>query len=529
MATSGFNTNCAIVAGAQGPVSTLTVDDGAGGQPTLKVGDTAYFYDDTVGVKAYVTKTITSVSYPVGGPYTISFSGNVTVLDNALISNNLRIRLLRNETSATEPTLFYELVDLPNNSFAATQIYVDSTPDESLGIEWIPPLTDRSAPPKARYLTAFQNLLIAGSLTTDPNVVAWSDIESCEYFPTPDNQQIVQNLEGDRITAVAPSNEVLIIFQRGAIHAMSGDLSEQNYRIEQVTNDVGCIAHQSIRDIRGTIFFLSEIGPRLMSGASLPQSLGSFEQNKLVSRIDPLFIQPPSLQNDQILRLTRSWALHDRQAQRYLLFIPAESVEGSTRFCNNNSVILAYDYSRDAWLKWNNINAGAGIVFFQNDVLYSERAVDLSNTQRNVLYRRQSTGYGIDYQDHNEPISCYYKGPWDFMGQASVLKNYLICRVFTTDLVNNEFTLDCSTELNFSPNVPISQFTLSIGSGGYGVSEYGTEPYGTPQNSSVKHKISNGRAKSLAMVFENSEAQKDIVITGYEIEVVTPYKPAMKV
>lgn len=519
---SGYNTACAIVNGAQTAVTTITVDNGSSGQHTMVAGDTAYFYDAvTGGYVERVVQSVTATSITVAG-------AAVTVADNAVISANLRAIVYRNRDSLGDPTLWYVVEEIPVNSFSATQTYIDDTLDAALVTELTEPLTDRSPPPIGRYLTAFQNLLILGSLKDDPNVVAWSDVESPEYFPTPDNQQIVQNLEGDRITAIAPSNDVLVVFQRGAVHALSGDLPELNYRVDQITNDVGCIAHQTVRDIRGTIYFLSLLGPRQMTGASLPQALGAFGQNTLVSRIDPLFVPVVGAPADQVFRLSRAWALHDRSAQKYLVFLPKESVSGGIRYCNDQSTMIVYDYGRDAWIEWQQINAGAGIVFYQDNVFVAERALGVGSTQRNIFYRRQSTGTGFDYNDHNQPISVFYRSPWDFMGEASVLKNYLTLRVFTTDLVPNEFVLECQTELNFTKDAPVSEFTLNVGSDGYGNSPYGNF-YGDPQDTSVKHKLSNGRAKSLAIVFKNSQPQTDIVITGYELQIVTPYKPAMKV
>jgi len=166
-------------------------------------------------------------------------------------------------------------------------------------------------------------------------------------------------------------------------------------------------------------------------------------------------------------------------------------------------------------------------VAYDDGVIFTERALGTPLALRTISYRRQATDQKYDYQDHNQPIAVFYRSPWDFAGEASLLKNYLVLRVFTTDLVPNQFVLQCSTELNFR-RVPISQFTLQVGSDGYGVAPYG-QSYGDPQETSIKHKISNGRAKSLCMVFENAEPQTDIVITGYELEMVAPYKPAMKV
>lgn len=515
---AGFNTSCGIVSGAQSNVTTINLSAGH----TLQIGDVAYFYSSLAPV-GYVERTITATTAT-----SISFSGAVSVANGAVVSANLRVAIYRNKSTGVTPNLWFEVAQIPYNSLGGpTQTYTDSALDSALVISLVEPLTDRSPPPKARYLTTFQNLLIAGCLTDQPNVVAWSDVENPEYFPTPDNQQIVQNIEGDRVTAVAPSNDVLIVFQKQGIYALSGDLPELNFRIDQISNDIGCIAHQSIRDIRGSIFFLSLIGPRVMTGSSIPQGLGPFEENRMISRIDPLFLTPNTALSTDRFALSRAWALHDRVGQKYLLFLPKETVQSGIRYCNSGSTMIVYDYARDAWLEWRGINAGAGMVVYLDEVIYTERGISSAAARRNADFRRQASDLNIDYNDHNQPISVFWRSPWDFGGEGSLLKNYLGIRVFTTDPVPNQFTLECSTELNFLRSA-ISRFTLTVGSDGYGVTGYG-ENYGDTQETSVKHKISNGRAKSLAMVFENSEPQTDIVITGYELEIVTPYKPGLKI
>jgi hypothetical protein len=148
-AGSGFNTNCAIVNGAQVAVTTITVDDGSGGSHTMKVGDTAYFYDSISA--SYVERNITAINAT-----SITIAGAaVTVADNAVISNNLRIMLFRNETAALTPEVFYLVAEIPNNSFAATQSYNDNITDANLGEEFIPPINARDLPPKGKYVSSY--------------------------------------------------------------------------------------------------------------------------------------------------------------------------------------------------------------------------------------------------------------------------------------------------------------------------------------------------------------------------------------
>lgn len=514
--STGFNVSAAVVSGNQTGVTTITLSSN-----TLQVGDTAYFLNRATG--QYVEKVVTARL-----PNSITFAGAVDVNNGDVISNNLRIAIYRNENALSAPTVWYLVDEIPNNPFVSTVTYLDTKTDAQLGIEFVEPVTDRSPPEAYKYLTVFQGLMFGAGTLSNKNQVSWSDIENVEYWPFPNNQATVKGIDGDRITAIATSNDILALFQSRAIYILSGDVVTGSFRIEQLTNDIGCIAHQSIRDIRGMLFFLSELGPRAMSGGQIPRALGAFGTNQLVSRLDPYFVQPHSTPEDETLQLSRSWAFHDRRGQKYWLFIPVESLIGSVRYCNDLSRVFVYDYSRDSWMTWTEMNTAVGVVSLDRDVFFAERSKTPLGSHRNALYRLHTTGTGLDYQDHDSPISCQFVSKWDFLGEASQLKNFLSFRLWTIDQVQGQFTIDVTTEINFLSDNPISQFSLTLGSGGYGETEYGADPYGDPQQNNIKHKLSNGRAKSIRVILENDEPQTNIVITGYELEIAAPYRLGFK-
>ena len=126
--STGYNTDCAIVAGAQTGVTQITVDDGAGGSHTMQVGQTAYFFDSSSS--AFVEREITAVDST-----TITIDGaNVNVSDNEVISNNLRVNIYR---TASGGTLFKLVTSLANDSFETTAAYRDGTADASLGATFL--------------------------------------------------------------------------------------------------------------------------------------------------------------------------------------------------------------------------------------------------------------------------------------------------------------------------------------------------------------------------------------------------------
>ena len=517
--STGFNTGCAVSTALQTSVTTINVDDGASGQHTLNVGDTAYFYDAISA--GYVERLVTAVSAT-----SITIAGAaVTIANNAVISNNLRIAIWRSKSGAVAPTVWYAVAEIPNNSFIGSQVYSDLTPDTSLGALFLEPVTDRSPPPKGRYLSSFQGQLMSAGSLAAPNVVSYSDVESPEYFPTPDNQFRVNDLQGDKITGLSPSNEFFVVFQSRAIHSVSGDFANNSFRVDQVANDIGCAAHASIKDIRGTLFFMSLNGPRVIAGGQVPQGLGAFDQNTLISRIDPRFDQRGEANSEAIFQLKRAVGFHDRIGQRYICFVPCETLVGADREANGNSISFVYEYPRDAWLEWDNLNMAGGITDLGNDVFFTERRYsDVSFDIATYLYRFHTTGTYLDYADNVEAISAYWKSPWDFLGEASILKSFLALRVFSTEECQNAFDLTAKTEVNWIHDTE-SLVTIGIGSGGYGEDRWDLDPWGSPSEPTLTRKLNNNRVKSLRLIFENAEMQKNILVTGYELEIAAPYKP----
>lgn len=525
-AGSGFNTNCAIIS-ASGTGTAIPVSAGH----TIKAGDTAYLYDTVSG--EYETRSVVSVgATTVTVDSAINYSNSATNNRN-IISNNLRIKVLRNKNTGVSPVLWFELVEMPNNSFAASSSWIDSVADSGLFAQFLEPVTDRSPPVSGKYISAYQNLMVTAGNLANANEVSFSDVENPEYFPLVRNQFKVTNLQGDYITAIHPANENFIIFQSRAIHSVTGDIPNQSFRVDILTQDIGCAAHASIQDIRGTICFLSPSGPRVMTGVSLPKGLGQATDTDLNSRIDPLFNQR-GLRPEQILRLKRAVSLNWRKQEKYILFIPAESEQSGERYTNDNSLTLVFDYTRDAWLKWSKIDATSGMTSADedNEVYFIERRdSDPSGAGVSVshyVYRFQNTGTFIDYQDHDQPIVCFYKSPWEFMGEANILKNFTRIKVYSAETLDSAFVIDVQTEKDFIADAPISTLEIDFGVTGYGSTPWDIGAYGDPSTTGLKHKLSNGRAISLRVILSNAEEQTNIAVTGYELEVALPYKPGFK-
>jgi len=512
-AATGFNTNAAIVNGNQVGVTTITVD----AFHTMQVGDVAYFLDGASS--QYVERSVTAV-----GGTTITISGAVVnVLDNAVISNNLRIGIYRSESGGATPTIFFLVAEIPNNSFASTQVYTDSTADAGLGALLVEPITDRSPPSRGKYISVFRNQLVISGNINFPNTVFYSDIENPEYFPDGVNEFDVDTTIGDSVTGISPNNEVFIVFKGSSIHVVSGSLADANFRVDQLTSDIGLAAHATIQDVRGRLVFLSDRGVYAMVGGQLPEHIGE--------KIEPTFDVSASLTDEEIFKLKRAVGFNDRNNERYILFLPAESTTNSLNHPNENSLIFAYDYHRQAWLKWDNINMAGGMSSVGMSTFFTERRYfSGTGTVKTYLYRVNDLNDAFDYQDNIVPIDFRYASVWEALGEPSVLKRFTRIRLFALDEIpNNEVNLTLQTEINYIRDAVNAEFQFELTGGGYGIVAYDSvTPYGDPQENASKHRLGQGRVRSLRVIFLNENAQENVNITGWELEIAAPFRPAFK-
>ena len=522
--TSGYMTNHAFIVGAQAGVTTINVDDGAGGDHTLSVGDTATFLDTSGTLQRREITARTSSTIDIAGAV-------VTVADNAIVSNGLTLEIYRSkDTGGTDPTAFFFVAEIPNDP-TTSNVYIDTTADASLGGQLVEPLTDRSPPPKGNYISAFRNQMIIAGDPENPNTVYYSDVDGPEYFPDDSNSFVVQSESGSKINGIAPNNEVFAVFQDRGIHVLSGDIAENNIRVDQISNDIGCVAHATIVEVRGSLYFLDDTGPRKMIGGQVPSALGKAVDDDFgfSSRIDPAFEQRGIISTAQKFVTKRTIGFNDRSGEKYWLFVPAETTTGGDVHPNSNSIIYAYDYSRDAWLKWDTLNFAGGIVDNGDEIYMSERRYSSFNSSvDNILYRQHTLDDAWSFQDNNAEIVWNYKAQWEFLGDPSVLKRFLRARVFSLESENfSEKIVTVKTETDFLQDTK-SNFSIDFTTSGYGSSAYGTTPYGDPEEGAIRRRLLPGRARSMRVVFESSMDQQNTIISGWELEIALPFAPEFK-
>lgn len=523
LAGTGFNTNCAKVNGNQVAVTTIVVDN----TNTLQIGDTAYFLDRSSST--YVERLITNRSAT-----SITIDGAaVNVNDDDIISNNLRIEIVR--TIAGGLSLF-EVVQIPNNSFSATQIYADSTgvtTDEILEPEFPPdPLLL-----KPRYLAVHQGILVAAGDFDNPNLISLGSIEEPEAFPTATHSaEVRSNLSGS-ITALASDQEVLLIFKLRAIYMATGDLPSLTFRIEKVhEGQIGCTSQHSIKEIPDKLIFLSQVGFFGIRNGVLDRKLGF--------PINPAILNRNFAALGLTLNPIRAIALTVPLEEKYFCFIPAESEISSATFPNENSRIFVYDYSEiedtgaeaGRWLEHHNMNMGGGATLLDEVPFFASRIFNSGLAAiESYLYEQNLTLTDFDYVDHHEPISALYSSAWNSgktaEGEPSSFKVALRHKIYNQNTNVSMFRIDCRTERDYITGQNHSAWQYLFGtadSSGWGIFPWGIGPWGSPSSTERKVKLNAGKFRSIRFIYTNTYANENMSITGYEYEAAYPYRREMK-
>ena len=448
-------------------------------------------------------------------------SVNITV-DNILDtsgydtdSTDLKIYIYRNRVE--DSTTFYEVGVLTNDGTSATQVFNDNIAINAEGIEFIDPIKPHGLPPEnLKYLTVHQGLLIASGQDTDPNNVYYSDLDSPEYFPPADNAFLVETALGDRVTGLASLGNSLFVFKNRSIHQITGTVSEDIFRVDLFGSaQVGCMAHNTIREVNGYLMFLSEKGVYAMNQNE--QSL-----QEVSDIVEPRFRGIKANYNAK-----KATAIHWIDNDKYIIYLPQVTKDYVTE-----DYVMVYDYFRQAWLQWSSINALGGLTLKNNRLYFQERA--LRSSTDTSLYRFQEDGNDWDYADHSEAISFKYKSNWESLEEPSLFKKFTRCKIHSLGLTQDDFEgegfkLKLQTELDYL-DVPRTDTELDFfgSEGGWGVDPWGSFSWGATRLIGRVTKLTPMKCRSLRLVLQNDNLHENVLISGYEFEVAPSYKRFIK-
>jgi hypothetical protein len=504
-----FNLDQCVVDGAQSTLNNILVDTGH----PLQVGDYVYI-DDAVSGEV-VSRKITAL--PDATHITVD-GANVTVGDNDIIST-VRISLYRTEdhqSTPTAPTLYYLVKEFVNDATGSTNVFTDAVADTTItaNAQWVERIKPHGIPPVARYMDEWRGQLILSGVPTSVSTVFYSDIDNPEYFPAADNSFILDR----KITGLKALDNVLYIFKKHSIDGVTGDLAISSFQVDRLSREgVGCAAHNTIQEVEGSLFFLSDRGVYSINNEGLVH---------VGSAIDPKF----AINNS--FSFTQATAYVWQADKKYLIHMPtiASGVDVAT---TATSETYAYDYFRKSWLEWDSFNLMGGMTEKNGDIYKMSRDTDADLSGQ--LHKILQASHKYDYIDHSTSITWHYKSPWFTEGEASVWKKYLRCKLHSYDTTINDFesdsfTVGLKTEHDYNNARQWTSLTYDFSGGalGWGLGPWGEFPWGDIRLPQLKKKLASKKVRSLRVILENDVIYENVLISGLEFEIATPYKPEMK-
>lgn len=517
------------------PAITSTVDAGSGTSKTANKFDYMFQYEFTDAVGNIITSVKSATE-----TYTSSGTNDVTITLPAFpqtgfdfASGNIKIKVFRTKeyTAGNPAGQFYHLTTLDTavNDSTSTYTILDNVADSAVNdlLAFDEPIKRHDPPPKGKYLAAFKNCLVISGQNTNVNNVqfslpfnAVSGEIGAEYFPDDDNATVVNSSFGDSITAIAPLRDLLYIFHKNSINVLAGDITAPQgapYTVDLLTKEggVGCQSQSSIAEFRNQLIFLSETGFYIIDSSAALTELSDL--------IKPLFL-------DATLKKKRAVSFNWTEENVLIMIIPKESVDTNNNIhTTNTSLVVAYDYFKNAWLQWDNLDFSAGASLFNNQLFIMSRQDSLS-----TLNAMNNTGTTFDYIDHTSPITFEYDTNWESLAEPTIPKKFLRLKVFSqdTDLTfeSPSFDIDLKIQKDYLPT-DLGTIKLDFGAlagGGWGNSKWGEFPWGNVSGRGIKTKLPTGKSKCIKLRFTNNTENENVLITNYEFEIAAPYGTEIK-
>ena len=483
----------AIVNGLQAGVRTITVDAGH----TVYEGNVIRFTDDNNGetrIRTVVSTAATTITFDPDeptvdvadnaeisvyrtrevasrtastitllAPENILESNTVSIKNNAVISNQLKIKIWRTQAGDVIPEL---LVELPNDSYSATQTYTDEVTDTDLNlqVDYSTPTRLHNPPPKTAIAYAYNNLMIYTKDPVNDDYVWFSEPDEPEYVPEATNNFIIPSNDDD-VSGVGTAGSSLIVFKNRSIYSVSGELATSQFDVNPIGtgSNIGCVSHHSIQSVGGLLYFVHTNGVYSISENQFFPTDNFGNPVAISSVIDTRF-REESLDNDKKLVFKRSTAINYTKDNQYILFIPTEESDTSLpKASNENERIFVFDYQKKDWFEWVRINA-AGNWYIQDDNLHWFSRGYKNSTTISRLYRQHRTYTLIDQVDHVTPIRVTWQSSWEDVGQPRVRKKFARCALLFDDLrsqfLENTPTLCFSSFTDWIEDRPKTQANL---------------------------------------------------------------------
>ena len=176
---------------------------------------------------------------------------------------------------------------------------------------------------------------------TKDEIIFSNGLDINTYDDVPNTKQLTAGTADFIVGLHSFSDDQLLIFNRNSIHTITSTIKISEAVTSLVTGEIGCVAKDSIVQVGGNLFFLSDSG---IYGASF-QDLYNLRGNEV----------PLSEAIDKTIRLINRDLWQNSSAvyfdNKYYIAVPLDSIdsEGTRVRATNNNAILIYNFINKQW------------------------------------------------------------------------------------------------------------------------------------------------------------------------------------
>ena len=295
-------------------------------------------------------------------------------------------------------------------------------------------VTDSNAPNSPKFSASFANhMFLAGDPTDNFNLYFSAPLSETDFLPA--NGAGVINV-GFPIVAIKAFRDQLYIFGTTNIKRLEGN-NLANFTLKEVTDDLGCMASDSIIEVGGDLLFLSQDGLRPISGTA---KIGDVNLETVSKDIQSVF-------TDLVFSvdLEKIDAVVIRQKTQFRIFLGASDGQGVIGGFRQSPNGLQFEYGQ--MLGIFTTCAASGYVGQSEFVIHGDSGGKV---------HRQERGNDFD----GEPIFSIFQTPFFHMQDPEQRKIFYTVATYLRSEGDNEIVMSVLFDYEDVDTLSPSNFTL---------------------------------------------------------------------
>ena len=356
-------------------------------------------------------------------------------------------------------------------------------------------ITDSNAPNSPKFAASFsKHMFLAGDPTDNYNLYFSAPLDETDYDPA--NGAGVINV-GFPIVQIKAFRDQLYIFGTTNIKRLEGN-NISDFILREVTDDLGCMASDSVVEIAGDLLFLSQDGLRPISGTN---KIGDVNLETMSKNIQSIFTD---VVFDIDLNGLSSVVIHQKSQVRFF-FSAAESQGIIAGFRQNNQTnALGFEYGQLLGISASCSSSG-----------YLGQYEFVIHGDSDGKVHRQEQGNDFD----GDPIISVYQTPFLHMEDPEQRKIFYTVATYLRSEGDNEIILSVIYDYEDFDSLSPTNFTMKTENVAayYNEALYNSTAVFDGNPAPVKRTNISGSGKSVAFKYVTNDTNASHSIQGLVI------------